>query len=85
MMIELSEKQVQLLQSEDHEPVEVINPTTKEEFVLLRREVYETLRFQSVDNYTSEDAFRAQIESAAAAGWDDPALDVYNDVGPKPS
>jgi rhodanese-related sulfurtransferase len=33
--------------------------------------------------FNAEDALRAQIESAAAAGWDDPALDVYNDLDPR--
>ena len=32
------------------------------------------------EDFCAEDAFRAQIESAAAAGWDDPALDVYNEL-----
>ena len=31
----------------------------------------------------AEDAFQTQIESAAAAGWDDPALDVYNEFDPR--
>ncbi len=35
------------------------------------------------DDFSADDAFRAQIESAAAAGWDDPALDVYNELDPR--
>ena len=31
----------------------------------------------------AEDAFQAQIEAAAAAGWDDLALDVYNELDPR--
>jgi hypothetical protein len=33
--------------------------------------------------FNAKDAFRAQIESAAAAGWDDPAMDVYNELDPR--
>ena len=30
-----------------------------------------------------EAAFQAQIESAAEGGWNDPALDVYNQLDPR--
>jgi hypothetical protein len=76
-MIELSDEQVLILQKGEQK---VVNPRTKEEFVLVRRETYDRLRALLEDDFGPEDAFRAQIESAAAAGWDDPALDVYNDV-----
>ena len=58
-MMELSDKQVQLLECENGEAVEVINPATRAEYVLLRRAAYEHLRFQSIDNFTSDDAFWA--------------------------
>ena len=38
---------------------------------------------EPVPEFDSEDAFRAQIESAATAGWDDPALDIYNEMDPR--
>ena len=76
-MIELSDEQIRVLQGGEQT---VVNPRTKEEFVLVRRETYDRLRSLLDDGFTPEDAFRAQIESAAAAGWDDPALDIYNDA-----
>jgi alpha-D-ribose 1-methylphosphonate 5-phosphate C-P lyase len=79
-MIELSEDQVLILQNDDNEPHDVVNPRTREHYVLVRREVYERLRGLRNEDFTAEDAFRAQIESAATAGWDDPALDIYNDI-----
>jgi hypothetical protein len=78
-MIELSAEQVLALQKDGQYPAAVLNPQTREEFVLLRRDVYDRLRSLLDDEFSSEDAFRSQIESAAAAGWDDPALDIYND------
>jgi hypothetical protein len=70
-MIELSKEQV-LIQ------MRCSRPKTREEYVLIRREGYERQRRLLDENFTAEDAFRAQIESAAIAGWDDPALDIYN-------
>ena len=78
-MIELSDKQIQILQLEQSSPPTVVNPQTNEEFVLVRREIFERLRSLLDKDFSAADAFRAQLESAAAAGWDDPALDVYNE------
>jgi hypothetical protein len=77
-MIELTEEQAGILQKNDEIPPYVVNPKTQEEFVLVRRALYERLRAFLDEELTTEDAFHTQIESAAAAGWDDPALDVYN-------
>ena len=49
----------------------------------MRREVYERICALLEDDFSSEDAFCAEIESAAAAGWDDPALDIYNELDPR--
>ena len=82
MSIELTEEQQRALDAENGTPT-VIDPRTKDAYVLVRREVYERLRAMLEDDFSAEDAFRAQIESAAAAGWDDPALDVYNELDPR--
>jgi hypothetical protein len=79
-MIVLSDEQVLILQNGGHDLHEVINPRTSEQFVLVRREVYDRLRALLDEDFAAEDAFRAQITSAAAAGWEDPALDIYNDI-----
>ena len=81
-MIELSTEQVRVLQKGDQEPPGVVNPQTHEEYVLIRRAVYDRLRALLDDDFTSEHAFRSQIDSAAAAGWNDDALDIYNDLEP---
>lgn len=82
MSIELTEEQQRAFDSENGAPT-VIDPRTQDAYVLVRREVYERVRALLEDDFNSEDAFRAQIESAAAAGWDDPALDVYNELDPR--
>jgi hypothetical protein len=37
----------------------------------------------ALDDFKAEDAFQAQIESAAEAGWADPLMDVYNELDPR--
>ena len=62
-MIELTAEQVGVLES-NGQPLEIRNPRTQEVFVLVRRESYEKMR-RIIDSMTS------------SAGWDDPALDEY--------
>jgi hypothetical protein len=59
-MIELTEEQRREL--EQPEPV-VVDPVTKEEYVLVRREAYARLK---------------AVFSAFAPGWDDPKMDEYD-------
>ena len=49
-MIELTEKQVQALEHADAAPPRVINPSTKETFVLLRVDEYERLKDVEYDD-----------------------------------
>jgi hypothetical protein len=62
-------------------PPRIVDPATNTEYVLLRADVYERVRHLFDD--PAADAFMAQIESAAAAGWDDPEMDVYNELDPR--
>lgn len=50
-------------------PLKLINPTTGEIYLLCRESEHEAL----------SDTYRAQIESALRAGWNDPAMDDYNE------
>ena len=61
-MIDLTEQQRQELSGP--EPVRVRDPNTDETYVLVRADIYERMR-AIIDGYTRR------------AGWDDPALDVY--------
>ena len=82
MSIELTEQQQRALDVEG-ETLGVIDPRTSQTYVLVRAEVYERFRSILGDDFESEDAFRAQIESAAEAGWNDPQMDVYSELDPR--
>jgi hypothetical protein len=62
-MIALTPEQAKALEGRP-EPLEVQHPQTGESFVLIRKNVFEQMK-----------AWAAPLNR----GWDDPALDVYNE------
>jgi hypothetical protein len=80
-MTQLTREQSLHVRAAAETPVRIVDPDTNTEYVLLRADVYERVRHLFDD--PAADAFMAQIESAAAAGWGDPAMDVYNDLDPR--
>jgi len=69
-MIELTNEQAQALQHEADQLPRVRDPRTQQVFVLVRQDVYEqTQRWAATFN---------------RAGWDDPALDIYEEERNKP-
>jgi len=63
-MIELTEAQLKALDAHAEQLPIAIDPRTQEAFVLVRQEAYEKMR-RLIDGMTR------------SAGWDDPALDDY--------
>jgi hypothetical protein len=49
-------------------PLKMVDPSTGETYVLSREG----------DEDSLADTYRAQVESALRAGWDDPIMDEYN-------
>lgn len=82
-MIELTEQQIQALEHPDATPPRVVNPQTKETFVLLRVDEYERLREEYDDSpWTREELQSLAWEAGKAAGWED--MDEYDDIPEKP-
>ena len=80
-MIELTEQQVQALENPEATPPRVVNPRTKETFVLLRVDEYEHLKEEEYDDspWTREELQAMAWEVAERTGWDE-----YDDVLEKP-
>lgn len=80
-MIELTEQQVQALETPEATPPRVVNPRTKETFVLLRLDEYERLKEEEYDDspWTREELQAMAWEVAERTGWDE-----YDDVPEKP-
>ena len=80
-MTELNEQQRQVLAN--HEP-SLIDPQTQEVYVLVRRDLYRTMKAQLEGAIDIRETYPLQDEMAAKAGWADPSMDIYDDFAKKP-
>jgi hypothetical protein len=83
-MIELSQEQRQGLAGP--EPARAIDPETKETYVLVREEIYDRIKALFVEedgNRFVGDLYADVIAVFGRAGWDDPAMDIYNEFDPR--
>ena len=83
-MIELTEQQMQALEKSDATPAQVVNPRTKETFILLRADEYKRLKEDEYDDspWTREELQALAWEAGKTAGWED--MDEYDDFPEKP-
>jgi hypothetical protein len=83
-MIELSQEQRQELSGP--EPARAMDPETKETYVLVRAEVYDRIKalfLADDENRFVHDLFADVMAVFGRAGWDDPAMDVHNELDPR--
>lgn len=84
MSIQLTTEQWADLQRGAEAPPRVSDPSQNEKFVLLRADVYE--RFKSLfeeDPVTEEERTAHLQQFGQRAGWDDPSMNVYDDLDPR--
>lgn len=58
------------------------DPETNQTYILVRAEDYERLRGLLDDDW-AEATHRASMEAFARSGWDDPRMDVYDELDPR--
>jgi hypothetical protein len=79
-MIELTEQQAQALETPEANPPRILNPLTKETFVLLRLDDYERLKEEYDDSpWTREELQALAWERVKNEDWDE-----YDDLPEKP-
>jgi hypothetical protein len=80
-MIELTEQQLQALENPEVIPPRVVNPRTKETFVLLRVDEFERLTVYEYDDspWTREELQALAWERVKHEDWDE-----YDDLPEKP-
>ena len=82
-MIELTDQQAQALENPGATPPRLVNPRTKETFVLLRVDEYERLTEEHDDSpWTGEELESLAWEASKHNGWED--ADEYDDAPEKP-
>jgi hypothetical protein len=85
-MIELTLEQQKSLAQDCGNPPRVADPSTHDKYVLVREEIYERVRqrFQEDDDSQFVRAMTPHVMDVFGRdGWDDPAMDVYNDLDPR--
>jgi PHD/YefM family antitoxin component YafN of YafNO toxin-antitoxin module len=72
-MIELTEQQVDALESTEGTPLRLVNPRTEATYVLLPADEYERLKEQEYDDspWTEEELQALAWEAGRHAGWED--------------
>jgi hypothetical protein len=71
----------QAIEKEGGSPVHLVDIATNIHYVLMRADQYENLSalIAEGEEFDPRELYPVMAKSAAAAGWDDPDLDVYND------
>jgi hypothetical protein len=84
MTFELTSEQWELVQKAGSTPVMVRRPASDDCFVLLPSTVYEQLKALAGPDAISPQERQFQLqEFGRRAGWDDPGMDVYEDLNPR--
>jgi hypothetical protein len=84
MTIRLTEEQWADVQKGTEAPVRVKDPTESATFVLVRADVYD--RFKSLfeaEPVTEQERLYQLEQFGRRAGWDDPEMDVYDELDPR--
>jgi hypothetical protein len=64
-------------------PVQITDPETHAAYIIVKAEVYERMRALCED-FDVRDFYPVMNEVAAREGWDDPAMDIYDEYQPPP-
>ena len=84
-MIALSKEIQQAIKDSQEEPVRLVDPETDAEYVVVPVETFELMRkgvYYDDGPITEEERRYHLIQAGLRAGWDDPEMDVYNDMVP---
>jgi hypothetical protein len=84
MPIHLTEAQWANVAQGSENPMLVCDPSENAKFVLVRADVYERFKSLFEEDPVTEQERRFQLEQfGKRAGWDDPEMDIYDDLDPR--
>lgn len=86
-MVTLSHEQRVALQRAAGEPLRISDPETQREYVLVPAATYDLLKDLIPDDtrISPTDQTWLLLQAGLRAGWDDPEMDVYNDLDTRQS
>jgi hypothetical protein len=80
MTPKLSDEQRSALEQHAGQPVFVVDPVKHLEYVLIPAEIFERVRaLLGTEEFDIRETYAAQEQALGTAGWNDPAMDAYND------
>lgn len=85
-MIELTREQRQAIAQQGETPPRVLDPGTHTTYVLIHEKVYARLEALLGDEHRDQftrDMYPHVMEVFGREGWDDPTMDIYNDLDPR--
>ena len=85
-MIELTLEQRQIVAQQEEIPPRVVDPDTDTTYILIREEVYAQMKALLEEEKGEQflhDMYPYVMEVFGKEGWDDPAMDIYNDLDPR--
>jgi hypothetical protein len=86
-MIELTPEQRRAVaRQRQGSPPRAIDPDTQTGYVLIREETYDRVKAlfaEERENQFLRDLYPHAMEVFGREGWDDPAMDVYDDLDPR--
>lgn len=84
-MISLPKDIQEAVRSSEDQPIRLTDPETNSEYVLLPADLYDQIRdlFYEHSTLTRDEKRALMLQAGLRAGWDDPEMDVYNDLDPR--
>jgi hypothetical protein len=66
-------------------PIRLADPDTNKEYIVLRADAYDQMQTRLYDDtlLTDEEKQTLLIKAGLRARWDDPEMDIYNDLDPR--
>jgi hypothetical protein len=84
MATEITPEQRQVVRAADDIPVEMVDPDTKQHYVLLKAEFYERIKKLIDFGDLTEEEKMADLQAwGKRAGWEDPEASVFDDLKPQ--
>ncbi len=84
-MITMPKELQEMVRTSHGQSVRLADPDTHEEYIVVRADVYDQLQTRLYDDAPLTDTEKQVllIKAGLRAGWDDPEMDVYNELDPR--
>jgi hypothetical protein len=84
-MITMPKELQEAMRTSHGQLVRLTDPETHEEYIVLRADMYDQMRTRLYDDtlLTEQEKQALLVKAGLRAGWDDPEMDVYNELDPR--